>query len=203
MSLTILNNSVGLTDFIAIDSHFVILVQVDHGGNPNDLAFEIRDLDDNTNYVNGICVPYKDISYLSRIFWVDCSLFAKSLFDIDSLNDEAQITGSLQEIDKINKRMIIYFTYTFEYGETDTITYSFVATRGVRQFGETSSIDNVNDIKVYTSVAGGECYLYIYNDDENNIITVDGINFDTNYATDLDGSIYTDYNGDRYTILTI
>ena len=63
-----------------------------------------------------------------------------------------------------------------------------------------SCLKDINEPKVYTAGENGVVYLYMYNWDESNIITMD-TNIQTGYALDSNLDIFDDNNSDNFKIV--
>ena len=93
------------------------------------------------------------------------------------------------------------FTITFTY-ENITASTSFVACNASSQFGYEfgACLKDINLPKTYTAGEGGVVYLYMYNWDENNVISMD-TDLVVAYAENSNGDDFTNSNGDKFLIV--
>ena len=70
---------------------------------------------------------------------------------------------------------------TLRFYDPDTpatyVEIAFTAIHATRQFGESPSINEIyeNDAESYIGVVGFPCYVYFYNDNASNVITVSAV----------------------------
>jgi len=194
MSLTIVqDNKQSGVDLLAINNPLSFIVEATYTGItpdyiPVDLYF------DGEIIASFKALSYKDSAPLTRQFVFLADEIIRGY--MDDLNDFAQASGTMQPLENITKEFQVVFTY-----QNQSVSITFVACNGVRQFGDEfgACMVDVNNNKTYTAGENGTVYLYFYNDNENNVITVDGITFETNYIIDYNGDRFTDSNSDLLT----
>ena len=140
-------------------------------------------------------ISFKDVAPQTRqyIFIADDIIRG----NMDDFTDFNQSAKTLVFVENITKEFRIRFTY-----DVISVETSFVVAHASRQFGDGFgvSMNDVNTPKTYTCGKGGVVYLYIYNDDINNVITVEGLDYTTAYALDSDLDNFTNSNGNKFTI---
>jgi hypothetical protein len=153
---------------LSIHNPIVFLADVTYSGDiPQALPVDLIDEDDNT-LGTFACIPFKDVSPTVRQFaFVADSIIRGTMLEPD---DFTSVKKTLEYVPNITKK----FTIRFYDGEIES-TCDFVACHGARQYGESPSlngIENNTDEITYYAAEGKPVYIYFYNNDATNVITV-------------------------------
>ena len=150
-------------------------------------------------------IAYKDLTGTLRqfIFIADDvvrGLMAKSFGD-NSLSDFNQSSTTLQYVDNLTKEI----TITFRDPANDLVNASFLfdACLAASQYTDVTGANMLaqytNQTDVYYCAKGGVCNVYFYNDNVNNVLSINGL-VETFYAIDANDDVFTDANNDKYLI---
>lgn len=117
------------------------------------------------------CLPYKDITVTQRRFMFIADSILRGY--MESFEDFAQTNNTLEYVEDITKRFKLVFSDPDE-NATD-IELEIVAIHGVSQFGEHPNKSNIynNEAETIIGISGKPCYIYFYNNDEDNILSLD------------------------------
>ena len=152
-------------------------------------------------------IPYYDLTATIRqfIFFADSVL--KSYFFADynnkPLDDFAQSSGTLTYVENLTKEFTIQFRDPYAIAES--ITIDIVTCFASSQFDNSDGVamtDQFNNIiDTYYCGDGDTCYVYFYNSNVNNVLSINSV-LGTAYATDSNDDIFTDSNDDKFIITT-
>jgi hypothetical protein len=177
MSITAINisqdNIINGSDLLPVQSPIAFIVDVTYTDVvPDDLTVEIYSTDGvNMELLDTYrAIPYKDPLTTVRQFAFKASEPIKSL--MGPFDDIVQNTDTLINITDITKRFLLKFIDPDNAATYDEIEVSFL--HGAAQFGEAPNKESIfnNDTKVYYSLVDGFAYVYFYNDDITNNLTV-------------------------------
>ena len=145
-------------------------------------------------------IPFKDLTGTLRQFVFIASDILRSQMDMPE--DFGQSANTLMFVDNLTKEMSL--TFRDPDGIAAPVSTSFVICAGASQFGDANGANLLeqfnNDSQIYYCGKGGRAYVYFYNADTNNILSIGGP-LETNYAVDSTLDIFTDSNNDRFLIL--
>ena len=192
------DNKIGNSDLLPVHSPLVFLIDVSYSGAaPNDLYAILKDEND-LELATFNCIPYRDVLATVRRF----AFVANDLIRgyMDGFDDEVTTAFSIAYVNGITKIFKVEFKDPDEAVASQTI--QFTAIHGANQFGENPNKDEIynNEAKTYIGVTNKPVYIYFYNNDVNNVITLQQGGLQEVYALDYDDDFFTDYLGNRYTI---
>lgn len=174
---------------IAVHSPFYIIWQAAYSGAvPTSLAVEISS--DGITYEAGFkAIPYSDPLATVRQFMFRCDAIVRGF--MAEFEDVPQSENSLLFLDNFSKKLWIRAK-----DDTGLIVSEFegVFIAGVRQFGSSEVISDINENKTYIAANTMPCYLYFYNDNASNVITVGQSSLQLVVAEDYNDDDFTDYN---------
>ena len=185
------DNKVDGWELLSVHNPLCFIAEVDYDGlTPDYIDVELKSGGD--SIVKMKAISFKDSAPKSRQFIFVADSVIRG--EMPEFNDEVQGAETLIHIENITKEFQVIFTY-----ENLTASTSFVACNASSQFGDEfgACIKDINLPKTYTAGDGGVVYLYLYNWDENNVISMD-TNLVTAYITDSNGDDFIDSNGDKF-----
>lgn len=192
------DNKIGNSDLLPVHSPLVFLIDVSYSGAaPNDLYAILKDEND-VELATFNCIPYRDVlSTVRRFAFVANDLIRGYM---DGFDDEVTTAFSIAYVNGITKIFKVEFKDPAEAVVSQTI--QFTAIHGANQFGDNPNKESIynNEANTYIGVTNRPVYVYIYNNDENNIITLQQGGLQEVYALDYNDDFFTDYLGNRYTI---
>jgi len=191
------NNKVGDSNLLPIHSPLSFLIDVEYSGEyPTELYVDIIS---NSNVIgNYKAIPFKDVlGNVRRFIFVATDVLKGIMADFD---DTFQVLNSLVPLENITRLITIKFYDPENDSMVDEAEVNLI--HGVSQFGEEPNlVDVFNNIpSTYYGAEGSFVYVYFYNDDINNIITVNNPNVLTDFAQDFDDEIFTDYDDTNFRI---
>ena len=148
-------------------------------------------------------IPYKDLTGTLRQFIFQAAdLIRGVMFSGVPFDDIPQAAGTFEFVENLTKEITIKFSDPD--GVASDVTTDVVVCSAASQWGDASGA-NLTDLfnnttKIYYVAKGGRGYVYFYNDDESNIISINAP-LETNYAIDSNNDIFTDSNNDRFLTL--
>lgn len=185
------DNKVDGWELLSVHNPLCFIAEVDYDGlTPDYIDVELKSGGD--SIVKMKAISFKDSAPKSRQFIFVADSVIRG--EMPEFNDEVQGAETLIHIENITKEFQIIFTY-----ENITASTSFVACNASSQFGDEfgACMKDINLPKTYTAGENGVVYLYMYNWDESNVISM-GTDFETAYITDSNGDRFTDSNGDNF-----
>jgi hypothetical protein len=185
------DNKVDGWELLSVHNPLAFICEVDYDGTTPD-SIGVRLESDSVVIFEGKAITFKDSAPKTRQFVFIADTFIRG--QMPEYDDEVQGAETLIPIQNITKPFTIVFTY-----EGLTASTSFIACNASSQFGDQlgACLKDVNEPTTYTAGAGGVVYLYLYNWDENNVISMD-TDISTAYITDSNGDAFTDSNGDKF-----
>jgi len=199
------DNKVGDSNLLPIHNPLVFLIEVEYvGADVNYIYCDVKDEDD-ILLATFKCIPYTDLSSTRRVFMFKADGILKGY--MNDFDDIAQTVNSLIPVPDITKE----FTLLFRDPEAvaDDVSTTIIACRGSRQFGQNPNLTDQynNEAENVYGEKDKECYVYFYNDDPSNIISV-GSGYQVTFNIDdgvspvnlakitINGqSLFTDSNG--------
>lgn len=170
-SLTInQDNKVGDSDLMPIHSPLIFLVDATYSGAAPDYIYcDIKDETDAT-LIQTKCIPYEDVNATTRRFM----LIAQGILQgyMNGFDDFDQSENSLVHVENITKQFKLVFNDPDE--NADDVELEIVAAHGVRQFGDNPNMHEQynNDNEKYYAAKGQNIYIYFYNNDETNELSL-------------------------------
>lgn len=191
------DNKVGDSNLLPIHSPLSFLIDVEYSGEyPTELYVDIIS---NSNVIGSYkAIPFKDVlGNVRRFIFVATDVLKGIMADFD---DMFQVLNSLVPLGKITRLITVKFYDPDNISMADEVEVNLI--HGVSQFGEEPNlVDVFNNIpQTYYGAKGSFVYVYFYNDDINNIITVNNPNVLTEFAQDFDDEIFTDYDDTNFRI---
>ena len=168
------NTEIGCS-LLAVSNPLVFLVDVHYSGTaPDVLAVDV--LDSDTNVLGTFhAIPYSDntISSVRQFAFIANDILKAYM---DGMDDFESYPLSLEFVENITKEFTIRF-YDIPIGDAEPIetTIDVVACHAARQFGEKPCMESIcrNDDETYYAGVGMPVYVYFYNGDEGNSLTID------------------------------
>ena len=188
------DNKIDGWELLSCHNPLCFIAEVDYDGLTPDFI-DVELLSGSTSIAKMKAISFKDSAPKSRQFIFIADAIIRGA--MPDFNDEVQGSNTLIHIENITKEFQIVFTY-----EDLTASTSFVACNASSQFGDEfgACLKNINLPTTYTAGEGGVVYIYMYNWDENNVITMD-TNIQTGYALNSNLDIFTDSNNNRFKIV--
>lgn len=188
------DNKVDSWELLSVHNPLVFIAEVDYDGTTPD-TISVRLESESVVIFEGNAITFKDSAPKTRQFVFMADTFIRGA--MPDYEDEVQGAGTLIPIQNITKPFTITFTY-----ENIIASTSFVACNASSQFGDEfgACLKDINLPKIYTAGEGGVVYLYMYNWDENNVISMD-TNLVVAYAENSNGDDFTNANGDKFLIV--
>ena len=188
------DNKVDGWELLSVHNPLVFIAEVDYDGTTPD-TISVRLESESVIIFEGNAITFKDSAPKTRQFVFMADTFICGA--MPDYEDEVQGANTLIPIQNITKPFTITFTY-----ENITASTSFVACNASSQFGDEfgACLKDINLPKTYTAGEGGVVYLYMYNWDENNVISMD-TNLTVSYAENSNGDDFTNSNGDKFLIV--
>jgi len=188
------DNKVDGWELLSVHNPLVFIAEVDYDGTTPD-TISVRLESESVIIFEGNAITFKDSAPKIRQFVFLADTFIRGA--MPDYDDEVQGANTLIPIQNITKPFTITFTY-----ENITASTSFVACNASSQFGDEfgACLKDINLPKTYTAGEGGVVYLYMYNWDENNVISMD-TDLTVAYAENSNGDDFTNSNGDKFLIV--
>lgn len=166
-SITVIqDNKVDSCPLLSVHNPLVFIVEANYTSTAPDLLYV------NENIARKVysCIPYSDPQAGKRQFMFIADEIIRGLMeDFDDV-----IIGD-GENKHVNNRTL---DLTLRFYDPDTPTtyveIDLTAIHATRQFGESPSINSIfeNDSETYIGVVGFPCYVYFYNDNASNVLSV-------------------------------
>lgn len=185
------DNKVDGWDLLSIHNPLTFICEVTYDGmTPEFVAVKLES--NGVLIVEAKAITFKDTAPTKRQYIFIADTFIRGAMPY--FDDEVQASNTVIPIQNITKPFKITFTHT-----NITASTSFVACNASSQFGDKfgACLKDINLPTTYTAGENGVVYVYMYNWDENNVITMD-TNLVTAYVTNANGDIFTDSNGNRF-----
>lgn len=199
------DNKIGGSDLLSINNPIAFLCTASYSGQTPDFIY--CDLLVDGDVVGTYkAIAFKDLAGTIRefIFLADGILKGRmfNLFSKKPIDDFGQASDSLVFVENVTQP----FSITFRDPDNVAIPASvdFVACMGASQFGDSNGCNMAeiysNTSSTYYCAEGDVCYVYFYNDNINNVLSINAA-LETFYATDFNGDVFTDFNGDKFIVL--
>lgn len=191
------DNKSGNVDLISVHNPLVFLVDVAYTSTvPDALYVEIQD-EDAVVLGTFSAIPYSDSDAGSvRTYAFIAADIIRSF--MDGFDDYESPERTLEYVEGITKQFTIRF-----YIDAIEDSVSIVACHASRQFGGNPAMEDVfnNVDETYYGGKGNPVYVYFYNADENNLLTIDTETADELAALDYDDTVFVDSDDLYFKIL--
>ena len=119
---------------------------------------------------------------------------------MNPFDDTLQLNETIQHVENITKLVTLKFYDPDNETIFDEVIIDLV--HGAAQFGDNPNFVDIynNKDQIYYGAEGGIVYIYFYNEDINNIITIDNPSANLEFAQDYDDEIFEDYDGTQFQI---
>jgi hypothetical protein len=116
-----------------------------------------------------VAIPYRDISSTRQFAFLADDILRGYMGSIDDFRSNEKV---LEYVDGITKEFKLVFYDTDVPATNDEV--SFVAMHAAGQYSDTPYLESIyiNEDQTYFAAVGKPVYIYIYNDNEANVITV-------------------------------
>ena len=204
-TLTIVqDNKVGNSNLLSIHNPLVFVCEAFYSGQTPYWIYVDVVIDGDTIGTYK-AVAYKDVTGTMRqfAFFASDTLKQLLLFGLNEkpFEDFGQSGSTLDYVPNLTR--LVTLTFRDPDGLAAAASLTVDVCHAARQFdsvsGANMSDQYNNDADVYYCAEGGVCYVYFYNDDPNNVLSINGL-VETFYAVDANDDIFTDANDDRFII---
>jgi hypothetical protein len=139
-------------------------------------------------------IPYQDISSTRRFAFIADDILRGYMGSIDDFRSNEKV---LEYVDGITKEFKLVFYDPDVTSTKDEV--SFVAMHAAGQYSDTPYLESIyiNEDQTYFAAVGKPVYIYIYNDNEANIITVGTGEVEFQPLLDYDDVAFLDFD-DQY-----
>lgn len=199
MAITNINisqdNKIGESNLCPVHSPLVFLVDVTYTDETPSLLY-VDVIDENSDVLETFkCIPYDDPLSNVRKFAFVANDVIKGI--MNGFDDELQLNNTLQYVDDITKLLTLKFYDPDDPDDSDTfdsVTIDFV--HGASQFSENPNFESIynNEDSIYYGPDGHIVYVYFYNEDVNNILTINNPSASLENAQDYDDEVFVDYD---------
>lgn len=143
-------------------------------------------------------IPFADPLGTIRTFAFVANDVIKGL--MNGFDDFSQLNETIVFVEDITKEVTIKFRDPDDELTSDSV--DVVLIHGAEQFGEYPNLVDVynNEDQIYLGGNGSVVYVYFYNEDEANVLTIDSPTVNTEFAQDYDDEIFTDYDDTPFEI---
>ena len=144
------------------------------------------------------CIPFNDPLANVRTFAFIANDVMKGL--MGEFDDFAHLTETLEYVEGRTKLFTLNFYDPDNIATNDSVVIDLV--HGAAQFGDNPNFDSIfnNDDQVVYGPDGSWCYVYFYNDDINNVLTIGSPVATLDLASDYDDVIFSDYDDEEFQI---
>lgn len=201
MAVTAVNiyqdNTVGDSNLMPIHSPLIFLVDVTFSSTAPELIYVdiIKDTVIQDTYQ---LIPWKDRSSTQRVFAFIANEPIKSL--MGNFDDTLQLLESFEPVPDITYNCTLDF-YDPDTNLNDTLDCVFV--HGMNQFGEHPNLHEQynNESETYYAAKDGIIYLYVFNNDITNDITVNEPTLTEVIALNFDDDTFVNYDDTEFSII--
>ena len=182
------DNKIGDSNLMAVHSPLVFLIDANYS--TTDPYFIYCKLYDGETLLNTFrCIPYKDLTTTKRRFMFIADSILRGY--MEGYDDFVQSSSSLAFVEDITKEFTLVFSDPD--GDADDVSLDIVAMHGVSQFGENQNKVDIfsNESEIIIAANNKPCYVYFYNDDITNEISVDEVAYIVTFVV-KEGSSFLD-----------
>jgi hypothetical protein len=192
------DNIIGDCNLLAVDSPLSFICEVKYNIEFSDINVLLYNGDDELIATYKAIVLDDDRQGNARVAFFASDIFKSYMPNIDDFfqneKELVYVSGATYQ-----------FKIKFQDAETSTIDSSIIdiiACRGASQFGESEALESVfnNETQMYFGGARKTIYVYFYNDDVSNSLSIFGVNPALFYARDYDDAIFTDDDDEKFYI---
>lgn len=193
------DNKVGASDLLPIHSPLVFLADAEYTGEyPTSIFVDV--IADGDVIDTFRAIPYRDLLANLRQFAFVATDVLKTI--LGPLDDFFQPMESLAYVNGFTKVVTLRFYDPGNEATMDEVTVTLC--HGAVQFGQQPNLESIyiNEAQTYFGPDNKLVYVYFYNDDPNNILTIDNENPGLEFAQDFDDVDFTDYDDIEFLIDT-
>jgi hypothetical protein len=196
------DNSVGDSNLIPIHSPVIFLIDVTFNASTPE-AIYVDILNSSMVVIDTYrCIPFRDKSATIRQFMFIANDPIKSI--MNGFGDTLQLSDILEFVPDITLNLLLHFYDIDDESELifDDINCTFI--HGNSQFGEYPNLfeQYQNDEDTYYAAKDTYVYLYWYNADITNVVSLEPVIVTDEYALDYDDEQFADYDDELLTIIT-
>ena len=191
------DNKVNGSDLVPIHSPLVFLADANFTGDyPTALYVDV--IDGSTLIDTFKAIPYTDVLANVRRFAFVATDVIKPL--LGNFDDFHQLNNTLAYVNGMTRVLTLRFYDPANNATEAETTCTFV--HGAAQFGDNPNFDTIynNAASTYYGPDGKIVYIYFYNNDITNILTIDSPTTLIDYAADFDDAIFDDYDDEPFEI---
>lgn len=178
-------------NLLAIHNPLVFLIDVTYSGEtPQKLYCDVIN-SESVTLATYQCIPYQDISNYRQFAFVADQIIRGEMDDFKDYNSDERV---LEFVPNITKQ----FTLKFYIDETLSAETDFTACHAARQYGDSPAMQSISqntNENTYIAGEGRPVYIYFYNDDETNVITVGSAELEYLRLLDYDSVALLDFDG--------
>lgn len=191
------DNFVNGSDLLPVHSPLAFIVDVTFSGDVPDVI-NVEIYDDATLLDTYRAIVYRDASETVRQFVFKASQAIRTL--LEDFSDFNQASETLLHVPEMSRTLTLRFVDPDNAATYDELTATFL--HAAAQYGEAPNKDAIfnNDIDRYYAIQDGIVYVYFYNDDPSNVLTIGGTLADEGNAVDFNDDPFVDFNDDNFTI---
>lgn len=193
------DNTTATCNLLAGHSPLVFIVDVDFEGvPPTTVKANVKD-GAGAALASFNCIPYKDVIETQRQFvFIGDEFFRGLMLDFD---DYEQGEETLEYVPNITKQFQLSFSDPENTVTSETI--DLVIAHAARQFSENPCMVNIasNIGQIYIAVEDESVYVYFYNDNEANELSVNSGSFEEVIAKNYNDVEFVDWNDTPFKIL--
>lgn len=191
------DNIVNGSNLMPVHSTLVFLVDVTYTGvDPTNILVDI--IHDSEVLETYKCIPFKDPLSNIRTFAFVANDVMKGL--MGEFDDFAQLDETLEYVEGRTKLFTLKFYDPDDELVNDSVIIDLV--HGAAQFGDDPNFDEIYNgaDQIVYAPDGKWCYIYFYNEDINNVLTVGNPTATLELASDYDDVIFSDYDDEEFQI---
>lgn len=191
------DNIVNGSNLLPVHSPLTFIADVAYTGDVPDILY-VDVIKDEEVIETFRAIPYKDPLSTVRQFVFVANDVMKGLMGV--FDDELQLTETLIYVNNITRGFTLKFYDPDNIETSDSVTVDFI--HAATQFGEYPNLTDVfnNEFNTYLCPENSFCYVYFYNDDESNEITIGDASLQNSFALDYEDSVFTDFDDEPFTI---
>jgi len=185
------------SNLLPVQSPLVFLVDVTYSGAvPEILLADI--IEDGEVLETYRAIPNNDPLATVREFAFVADAVIRGL--MGRFDDTPQLNETLVAVPNITKELTLKFYDPDEETTFDEVEAVFV--HGCGQFGERPNFYQIfnNETDTYLAPDGFFAYVYFYNDDEGNVLTIGDASLQLEFAQDFNDEIFTDFDDTPFEI---
>jgi hypothetical protein len=162
------------SDLLAVHSPLIFIADAEYSGSPPDYLYvHIYDVPGLVYLGSFKMIPYKDTSGTHRQFMFISDSILRGL--MEDFPDFVQTGESFDIVEDITKPFYLVFSdSTIDEPDPEDIGLTIMALTGSRQFGDDPNAEEIynNSLDTYYGAVNKPVYVYFYNDNAANVLTV-------------------------------